>query len=55
MKETMLAALKIGGEALLKNFGQLVDFKTKESQSSIVKKADTYKMYLFLHKNDEGE
>ena len=40
MKRTILSALKVSGEALLKHFGQPVDFKIKESQSSIVTKAD---------------
>ena len=40
MKQTILSVLKASGEALLKDFGQPVDFKIKESQSSIVTKAD---------------
>lgn len=40
MKETMLSALKIAGEELLKHFGKPVESELKESQSSIVTKAD---------------
>jgi myo-inositol-1(or 4)-monophosphatase len=40
MKQTLLSALKKSGDILLKNFGQSVDFKIKESQSSIVTNAD---------------
>jgi len=40
MKQTLLSALKISGEELLKYFGKTIDFKIKESQSSIVTKAD---------------
>jgi myo-inositol-1(or 4)-monophosphatase len=40
MEKTILSALKVSGELLLKNFGHPVDFKTKESQSSIVTKVD---------------
>lgn len=40
MKQTLLSALKVSGEALLKHFGQPVDFTIKESQSSILTKAD---------------
>ena len=40
MKQTILSALKVAGKELLKHFGQPVDFKIKESQSSIVTKAD---------------
>jgi myo-inositol-1(or 4)-monophosphatase len=40
MKQTLLAALKDAGEELLKHFGKPVDSSVKESQSSIVTKAD---------------
>jgi len=40
MKQTLLLALKTAGAELLKHYGQPVDFKVKESQSSIVTKAD---------------
>lgn len=40
MKQTILSALKISGVELLKYFGQPLDFEIKESQSSIVTKAD---------------
>jgi len=40
MKQTLLTALKAAGVSLLESFGQPVDFKIKESQSSIVTKAD---------------
>jgi myo-inositol-1(or 4)-monophosphatase len=40
MKQTILSALKVAGEALLEDFGQPVDFKIKESQSNIVTKTD---------------
>jgi myo-inositol-1(or 4)-monophosphatase len=40
MKETLIAALRIAGEELLKYFGKNLDFEEKESQSSIVTKAD---------------
>jgi len=40
MKQTIFSALKVSGETLLEHFGQSVDFKIKESQSSIVTKAD---------------
>jgi myo-inositol-1(or 4)-monophosphatase len=40
MKQTILSVLKVAGEELLKNFGHPVNFKNKESQSSIVTKAD---------------
>jgi myo-inositol-1(or 4)-monophosphatase len=40
MKETLITALKTAGEELLNNFGQHIDFTVKESQSSIVTKAD---------------
>lgn len=40
MKQTLLSSLKISGEELLKHFGNTIDFKIKESQSSIVTKAD---------------
>jgi myo-inositol-1(or 4)-monophosphatase len=40
MKKTLISALKISGEELLKHFGKTIDFKVKESQSSIVTKAD---------------
>jgi myo-inositol-1(or 4)-monophosphatase len=40
MKDTLIEALKISGEELLKNFGKHTDFRVKESQSSIVTQAD---------------
>jgi myo-inositol-1(or 4)-monophosphatase len=40
MKETLHSALKIAGKELLRHFGQPVGYKIKESQSSIVTKAD---------------
>jgi len=40
MKQTIISALKASGEELLKHFGRPVKFKIKESQSSIVTKAD---------------
>ena len=40
MKETLIVAIKTAGEELLKHFGKHTDFKVKESQSSIVTKAD---------------
>lgn len=40
MKETLITALKTAGEELLNNFGQHIEFTVKESQSSIVTKAD---------------
>jgi myo-inositol-1(or 4)-monophosphatase len=40
MKKTMIAALKAAGEELLRHFGKPVDFRVKESQSSIVTQAD---------------
>jgi myo-inositol-1(or 4)-monophosphatase len=40
MEETLILALKIAGKELLNNFGKNLDFKVKESQSSIVTQAD---------------
>jgi len=40
MKETLLEVLKAAGEELLNHFGNHIDFKVKESQSSIVTQAD---------------
>jgi myo-inositol-1(or 4)-monophosphatase len=40
MKQTLLSALKVSGKELLKHFGHTVNFTVKESQSSIVTKAD---------------
>lgn len=40
MKETIYRALKDAGELLLENFGKISDYTIKESQSSIVTKAD---------------
>jgi len=40
MKQTILSALKVSGELLLTHFGKMVDYKVKESQSSIVTTAD---------------
>ena len=40
MKETLITALETAGKELLKHFGKNLDFKIKESQSSIVTKAD---------------
>jgi myo-inositol-1(or 4)-monophosphatase len=40
MKETLIMALESAGAELLKHFGKNLDFKVKESQSSIVTKAD---------------
>ena len=40
MKETLISALYVSGKILLKYFGQQIDFKVKESQSSIVTTAD---------------
>lgn len=40
MKETLRLALESAGRELLKHFGENLDFKVKESQSSIVTKAD---------------
>jgi myo-inositol-1(or 4)-monophosphatase len=40
MKETLIEALRTAGEELLKHFGKTTEFKVKESQSSIVTKAD---------------
>ncbi len=40
MKDTMEKALKLAGNELLKHYGSKLDFVVKESQSSIVTKAD---------------
>jgi len=40
MQETLISALKVAGKELLKHFGKQLDFSVKESQSSIVTKAD---------------
>ncbi len=40
MKETLILALEVAGKELLKHFGTNIGFKVKESQSSIVTKAD---------------
>jgi myo-inositol-1(or 4)-monophosphatase len=40
MKETLILALETAGKELLKHFGKSLDIKVKESQSSIVTKAD---------------
>ena len=40
MKETLILALETAGKELLKHFGKNLDIKVKESQSSIVTKAD---------------
>jgi len=40
MKATVQFALKEAGRILLDNFGKITDYKVKESQSSIVTKAD---------------
>ncbi len=40
MKQTLLTALQIAGEELLKHFGQSIEFEIKESQSNIVTQAD---------------
>lgn len=40
MEKTLKEALKEAGRILLENFGSLKDYKIKESQSSIVTKAD---------------
>jgi myo-inositol-1(or 4)-monophosphatase len=40
MKDILISALKTSGEELLNGFGQHIDFTVKESQSSIVTKAD---------------
>ncbi len=40
MKDTLLKALSEAGEILMKYFGKISDYKTKESQSSIVTVAD---------------
>jgi myo-inositol-1(or 4)-monophosphatase len=46
MKETLIEALRIAGEELLKHFGRQIDFEEKESQSSIVTQADLKSDYL---------
>lgn len=46
MRQTMISALKTAGETLLKYFGHHVDFRIKESQSSIVTSADLKSDYL---------
>lgn len=40
MKETLILAMETAGKELLKHFGKNLDFTVKESQSSIVTKAD---------------
>ena len=40
MKETLIEALTSAGKELLTHFGKNIDFKVKESQSSIVTQAD---------------
>lgn len=40
MKQTIISALQIAGEELLKHFGKPMEFETKESQSNIVTVAD---------------
>lgn len=40
MKETLISALKVSGSELLKYFGTQIESSQKESQSSIVTKAD---------------
>jgi myo-inositol-1(or 4)-monophosphatase len=40
MKETLVEALMAAGTELMKYFGKQIDFEVKESQSSIVTKAD---------------
>ncbi len=40
MKETLIEALNSAGKELLTHFGKNIDFKVKESQSSIVTQAD---------------
>ncbi|MDB4583802.1 inositol monophosphatase [Draconibacterium sp.] len=40
MKQTLRIALKEAGNILMDNFGKISDYKVKESQSSIVTKAD---------------
>jgi myo-inositol-1(or 4)-monophosphatase len=40
MKETLILALETAGKELLDHFGKNLDFKVKESQSSIVTQAD---------------
>lgn len=40
MKETLETALRTAGKELMKHFGKTLDFTEKESQSSIVTKAD---------------
>jgi myo-inositol-1(or 4)-monophosphatase len=40
MKKTLIGALRIAGEELLKHFGKETDYRVKESQSNIVTQAD---------------
>jgi myo-inositol-1(or 4)-monophosphatase len=40
MKNTMLEALREAGKILMENFGKITEYAVKESQSSIVTKAD---------------
>lgn len=48
MKETLIMALETAGLELLKHFGKNLDFKVKESQSSIVTQADLKSDSLIL-------
>ena len=57
MKKTLLNALRAGGKILLENMGKLEHYDVKESQSSIVTKADIEsekKIMEIIHKEFSG-